>query len=112
MRLLFPDAAAVFPQIDISVGIDLDVPSIGSEQQVKDMVAVELSHPAPAVAAILAALHLFVIVGVDAIDERPDSYLICHKAVSTKERMPDKWGYISPIPPGRNPSHRQGSARW
>ena len=46
MRLLFPDAAAVFPQIDISVGIDLDVPSIGSEQQVKDMVAVELSHPA------------------------------------------------------------------
>ena len=79
MRRLFPDAAAVFPQIDISVGIDLDVPSIGSEQQVKDMVAVELSHPAPAVAAILAALHLFVIVGVDAIDERPDSYLICHK---------------------------------
>lgn len=76
--LFFSDVATVFPQIDISVGIYLYVLPVGSEQQVQDMVAVELRDPAPTVAAILATLHLLVIVGVDSIDECPHSYLICH----------------------------------
>ena len=76
--LLFFDVAAVFPQIDIPVSIHLDILPVGSKQQVQDMIAVEFRHPAPTAAAILAALHLLVIIGVDSVDECPHSYLICH----------------------------------
>ena len=79
--LLFSDAAAVFPQINISVSIYLYVLPIGSEQQVQDMVAVELRHPIPTAAAILTALHLLVVVRVDSVDECPHSYLICHRNI-------------------------------
>ena len=79
MRLLFPDAAAVFPQIDISVSINLDVFLVVCQQQVQYMVAVEPCHPAPIVSTNGTALHLLVIVGVDPVDERPHSHLVCHK---------------------------------
>ena len=75
----FHDIPAVFPQIDKSVGIYLNVFLVVCQQQVQYVVAVELGHPAPAIAANGTALHLLVVFGVDPVDERPHSHLVCHK---------------------------------
>lgn len=80
--LLFSDVTTIFPQIDVSVSIYLDVFLVVCQQQVQYMVAVELCHPTPVVAANGTALHLLIIVGVNPINERPHSYLVGHN---------DKW---------------------
>jgi hypothetical protein len=51
------------------VCIDLDVFPIGSKKQVEDMIAIEPGHITPGIAIKSAALHLAVVIGIDAIDE-------------------------------------------
>jgi len=79
LHATFSDITAIFPQIDISVCIYLDVFPIAGQQQILDMIAIELSNPAPTAAAIRATLQFLVIIRINPINERSDSYLIGHR---------------------------------
>ena len=76
LLLLFSDITAIFPQIDISVCIDLDVFPIAGQQQIQDMKSIKLSNPTPTATAIWTTLQLFVIIRIDPVYERSNSYLI------------------------------------
>ncbi len=52
LQATFSDITAIFPQIDISVCIDLDVFPVAGQQQIQDMIAIKLSNPAPTATAI------------------------------------------------------------
>ena len=78
LLLLFSDITAIFPQIDISVCIDLDVFPIAGQQQIQDMKSIKLSNPTPTATAIWTTLQLFVIIRIDPVYERSNSYLIRH----------------------------------
>ena len=76
--LFFPNNAAIFSHIVIAVGIYFYITTIGSHQQVEDMITIELGYPTPVLATNAAALQLSVVIRVDAIDIRLDSDLISH----------------------------------
>jgi hypothetical protein len=78
LHATFFDITAIFPQIDISVCIDLNVFPIAGQQQIQDMIAIKLSNPAPIAAAIRATLQFLVIIRINPVYERADSYLTSH----------------------------------
>ena len=78
LHATFSDITAIFPQIDISVCIDLNVFPIAGQQQIQNMIAIKLSHPTPAATAIRTTLQLLVIIRIDPVYERSNSYLIRH----------------------------------
>ena len=79
--LLLSNVSTIFPNIDISVSIYLNVFSVVCQQQVKDVVAVELSHSAPTAAAKRTPLQLLVVCRVNPIYECSNSYLTGHDSI-------------------------------
>jgi len=77
-KLLFPYVPAEFSQIDVAVGVDLNVAAVGGQEQVEDVVTIELRHSAPAAASYGATLQFLVVVRIDPVDKSFDSYLISH----------------------------------
>ena len=73
-----PDVSAVFTQIDIAVGIDLYVLPVAGQQQIQDVVAIEFRHSAPTAASNGATLQFLVVIRIDPVYKRFDSYLISH----------------------------------
>ena len=77
-QLLLPYTSAIHPHIDIAVGIDFYVFSVGGGKKVQDVIAIEPGHSAPTAAANRTALQLSVVIGIDPVDERFYSYLTGH----------------------------------
>ena len=77
----FSDCPTILSQINISVCIDFDVFPIAGQQQIQNMVAIKLSNPAPTTAAIRATLQFLVIIRINPVYERADSYLTSHNLV-------------------------------
>ena len=76
---LLSDVATILPHVDIAVCIYLNVFPVRSQQEVQNVMAIEFCHPAPTAAAVRTTLQLLVIVRIYPVDERSDSYLVCHR---------------------------------
>jgi len=75
---LLSDVATILPHVNIAVCIYLNIFSVGRQQQIQDMVAIEFRHPTPTATAIRTPLQFLVIIRINPVYERSYSHLICH----------------------------------